>query len=395
MLLPVDFNRQGVEVRLLRGPEGRLFHGDGDFGPPVAGEFSLSADQLPAFACQGKAVLTGPGGKHGDDQVRIPVAVIEQCFNLQVLDMAGRNRIEIDIPEDAGEAEEVLILSPGSGREAEDHGRELVRTFPVDIFRQVEFRRRERVFAVADVVAVQPEGHGRLRPLEGDTDRSLLPPVTFWQCEVLGVHGHGIKDGRDISRFQFLHPLPGVLGVHILGSPKAFRLDVGRNPDAVPLVAVVVCPVEVLYGRIVVFGPGELPDSVQHEFKVRPAAFYGPFAAVPLVVRMGRQAVFLEDFRILHNSVVEFGHDFPPQKAVFCAKRAGAFQNTEKTCPQVHSFLSRRPPKERPRRAVGFLYYSQDYLTEPVIPSAKLFCSTKKIIIVGTEQNRTPIISIP
>ncbi len=199
MLLPVDFNRQGVEVRLLRGPEGRLFHGDGDFGPPVAGEFSLSADQLPAFACQGKAVLTGPGGKHGDDQVRIPVAVIEQCFNLQVLDMAGRNRIEIDIPEDAGEAEEVLILSPGSGREAEDHGRELVRTFPVDIFRQVELRRGEGVLAVADVVAVQPEGHGRLRPLEGDADRAPLPLFTFWQCEVLGVHGHGIEDGRQVS----------------------------------------------------------------------------------------------------------------------------------------------------------------------------------------------------
>ena len=35
------------------------------------------------------------------------------------------------------------------------------------------------------------------------------------------------------------------------------------------------------------------------------------------------------------------------------------------------------------------------YLTEPVIPSANCFCRMKKITMVGTEQNSTPIISIP
>ena len=35
------------------------------------------------------------------------------------------------------------------------------------------------------------------------------------------------------------------------------------------------------------------------------------------------------------------------------------------------------------------------YLTEPVMPSANCFCSTKKTIIVGREQNRTPSISMP
>ena len=35
------------------------------------------------------------------------------------------------------------------------------------------------------------------------------------------------------------------------------------------------------------------------------------------------------------------------------------------------------------------------YFTEPVMPSANCFCSTKNTMIVGSEQNRTPSISIP
>lgn len=38
---------------------------------------------------------------------------------------------------------------------------------------------------------------------------------------------------------------------------------------------------------------------------------------------------------------------------------------------------------------------SANYLTDPVIPSANCFCRTKKTIMVGIEQNRTPIISMP
>ena len=35
------------------------------------------------------------------------------------------------------------------------------------------------------------------------------------------------------------------------------------------------------------------------------------------------------------------------------------------------------------------------YLTAPVIPSVNCFCSTKKMIIVGIEQKRTPSIRTP
>ena len=35
------------------------------------------------------------------------------------------------------------------------------------------------------------------------------------------------------------------------------------------------------------------------------------------------------------------------------------------------------------------------YLTAPVMPSANCFCRMKKMITVGSEQNRTPIISMP
>ena len=36
-----------------------------------------------------------------------------------------------------------------------------------------------------------------------------------------------------------------------------------------------------------------------------------------------------------------------------------------------------------------------DYLTAPVMPSANCFCRMKKIMIVGSEQNRTLIINAP
>ena len=37
----------------------------------------------------------------------------------------------------------------------------------------------------------------------------------------------------------------------------------------------------------------------------------------------------------------------------------------------------------------------ENYFTAPVMPSANCFCRTKNTIMVGMEQNRTPIINIP
>ena len=41
-----------------------------------------------------------------------------------------------------------------------------------------------------------------------------------------------------------------------------------------------------------------------------------------------------------------------------------------------------------PRHIIG-------YFTAPVMPSANCFCSTKNTMIVGSEQNSTPSISMP
>jgi len=48
---------------------------------------------------------------------------------------------------------------------------------------------------------------------------------------------------------------------------------------------------------------------------------------------------------------------------------------------------------QRSRRI--FILSSAHHFTAPVMPSANCFCSTKNMMIVGSEQNRTPSISMP
>ena len=56
---------------------------------------------------------------------------------------------------------------------------------------------------------------------------------------------------------------------------------------------------------------------------------------------------------------------------------------------------SRKKKSHADETAWDFCRLGADYFTAPVMPSANCFCSTKKMMIVGSEQNRTPSISMP
>ena len=111
----------------------------------------------------------------------------------KVRDGGLRQGIEEDAAKDAGEADEVLVLKPGAGGEAEDpHGQDVLAVF--ECVGERKIRGGEAVLTVADVAAVEPEGKAALHALEGDAHRVV--PEALGQ----GEGGHIVHDGVKVRR---------------------------------------------------------------------------------------------------------------------------------------------------------------------------------------------------
>ena len=203
--------------------------------------------------------------------------------------MEPGNRIEKYLPENAGKAKEVLILVPGSCREAEDRDSQLI--LPGQkIGSQVKFRRSEGILRITHIMPVTPESEGGFHPLKADVDRILHKCRILYRCrilpqglplfaiargplrrkgqpvlgqgKVLDIRGHRIINGGNLSRHQLLFAIPGILGITVLGNSVPFHLNMGRYRDGLPGMAVFLYPKEVLIPRRPVGGEGEIPISI-------------------------------------------------------------------------------------------------------------------------------------
>ena len=299
-----DFHLQRVEFRVLRAP--LLRSRDWECDPDGLLQRCLGAqyDLVAVKKSQPDSALRRSG--EGDVHQRIAVIIVKERQNLHVPHMHVRICEELHIPENAREAEEVLVLAPGTRGEAEDLHGEAVFIFIIDVRRQVKLGRREAVLRIADIVPVEPERKPALDSLEGNEN---LPPLHHLRhIKEMHVARSRIVFRRDLSGHDRLVAVPGILGVDVGRRAVALQFKVPRNTDIVPAGDIIIRPVKILRRPGDVGCPHELPDPVQRNLKVGNSLPGSLRAAVVLMVRMRREAVFHEFLRIGDDRIVKFCH---------------------------------------------------------------------------------------
>ena len=217
------------------------------------------------------------------------VVALEAGAQPQVLDVEGGLGVQVHRPEDAEEAEEVLVLQPAARAVLVDLDAQTVDPV-VQVGRQVEVGGGEAVLAVADELAVAPAVEGPLDPLEGDADP--LAPQRLVQGEVPDIAAHGGVVPGDVGRAEGVPAVPGVHGVDVLDLAVALQLDVAGHGDLVKGVEGGPRLPEIGRPRGGTGAVGEAPGAVQ-------ALEQLPVAGIPDMVRVGVQPVDRKDPRVL------------------------------------------------------------------------------------------------
>ena len=175
---------------------------------------------------------------------------------------------------------------------------------------------------------------------------------------------------------------PRILYVGILRCIISFHLDMCRHADIIPVLAAIVCFFKSRDCTSVVAGIVEFPDSI--EIVTERHCFFLRFLSISIIcmVRMRIHSSISEILWIFYQRIIKSFHSYPPA-LLFLSKKGCRIICLGHITQYTHR------PKQHP--FIKFIVY----LTAPVIPSANCFCSTKKTIMVGMEQNNTPHISIP
>ena len=307
VLIP-DGDLQAVEMRLLRAPQLRPLHRQGDVLQPGI----LGHQPLPVV--EAAEAGGGPLGPGADMEHTPGEAVVQLRGELQVPDVGGWNGKQVHLPEQAGEAEEVLVLAPAGAGPLEHLDRQLVLPRR-QVGGQVELRGGEAVLPVAHILAVAPHRQAALRPLEADIDGP--PPPGLRQGEILDIAAHRVVPGGDLSRPQVLPAVPGVLDVDVLGRAVTLHLDVGGDGDGGPAPAVHLRGEKVRDRPGVVLRVVEVPEAVEAQPRRRPVR-----QGIP-VVGVGRQSVLLKELRLLGGLVVKSTHECPPFRR--CPRRENLY----------------------------------------------------------------------
>ena len=290
-LRPHDPDLQVIEVGNLRAPFPGIAHRQRR-GNRAASDFGLASRQhgLPVRQPDFRPAALGGLRLQLHLQHRVPVFLIQHRPNLQVLQMGPGDPLHINVPEDPAEAHKVLILQPAADAPPVHPAGQLV--FPgFQIRRDIEFVRREAVRGETDVPAVHPQGHAALRSLEAE-DHPIPRPFRG-QGEIPGVAGHRIEPDGRLPDADLLRPVPGILGVGILGMAVSFHLDMSRHGNLRPAAAVVFRAFKPGNHLPLVPGVKEIPGPVQaHPQVLAPAA-------LRRMVGVGVQPVLPEISRIL------------------------------------------------------------------------------------------------
>ena len=143
---------------------------------------------------------------------------------------------KLHIPENTGEAPEILILQPGGGGETEYlHGDQVGAVFEGG--GNVKMRGGKAVLAVANELAVYPKIEGRFYPVEGE-HHAIIPPA-FGDVHPAGIAADRVEFLGHLGRADSLMAIPGVLGVHILREAVSLQLDMPGYLNGIPAGAVI------------------------------------------------------------------------------------------------------------------------------------------------------------
>ena len=204
-LLSNDFlsgiHGQRVKKGFLRVPEYGLLHRNPQDCLLIfsKGKLLPGNNVFSVGICQGQADRNRLSGEVQPYlQVRGLKIFGQICFDNIIPDPFHGPLQDIDIPEDAGKAEFVLILQIGSVAPFEDQDRQKVISFPQKTG-HVKFRRMMGNLAVSHVSTVQPYIEAGIHPLkiqEGVGRVRVLTP-----CKVMQVGAAGILLG-DVGRIK-------------------------------------------------------------------------------------------------------------------------------------------------------------------------------------------------
>ncbi len=239
-------------------------------GEPVGG-FPVRAvqDAVQAAVLVDRAVV--PEHDLGVEHARFVVGLVEQGADGEVADGDVRRAEEHDVAEDAGEAEVILVLKVGAVAEMVHLDRDRVLS-RLQILRDVELVRAERILRVAGLFAVDPQVERRRHAVQPHEDPAFLEPV-LRQVEFahVGADRVAFQERRLFARGLLRHErridLERVFPAGIERRAVALNFPRGRHGDRVPVRDVVVRHEEVGGARLRREGEMELPVAVQ-EHKV-------------------------------------------------------------------------------------------------------------------------------
>ena len=292
-----DLDGQIVQKGLLRAPEPGGVHRQDRLPLRRKGNTGGRDLPLPIGEAQGRMALAQGLQRHPD--LAGGKVIAQGCGDFHVPHVDRRYGVQEHLPEDAGEAEEVLVLHPAGVGVLEDLGGQLV--LPGDqIVRQLELRGGEAVLAVARVVAVAPHGQTALRPLEGDEDAHPRHPLR--QGEILYIACNRVKFLRRLPQLDVLAAIPGVLDVGVLGASVAVELGMGGDGELVP------APAVHTGGEEVGNGPGEVLRIVEIPVPVEGEAGGGAVRQGIKMVGVGRFPAVLEELRGFGQFILKLFH---------------------------------------------------------------------------------------
>ena len=290
---------QLVQVRVLRAPQTRILDVQHQGAVPAGGQLAEFGDarrgrsfarelhvQLDVGGCQ----IVGHHGPHA-----------------QVLGVHGGAAVQHDVAEDAGEAEEVLILQPRSGAVGEDLRCEAVLALDQGI-RQVELPGREPVGAVPDVPPVQPYRDRALGAVEAHA-QALTGLQRGVQRERADIASDRVVALGHLTGDDVLLTVPRVPHVDVLGAVVALQLQVRRHPDRVPGRDVVPRVGEVRRRLPLIACAVERPAPVEGLLEGADAGADLVGVAEPAVIGVRRQAVLRDEARVGDAVDVEGGID--------------------------------------------------------------------------------------
>ena len=169
---------------------------------------------------------------HVQLQRGVAILPVERRGDPEIADMQFRNREQEDLPEDAAESPEVLVLEIGPVGEAVHLGRQHVLA-RLQIAGDIELGRRPAALAVTDLLPVDPDVHGRFDPGEVQEDLPAGPVSRHGERPPVGADR--VVPVRDVGRVL----LERIDDVCVVREVIALHLPVGWHGNLGPVADVI------------------------------------------------------------------------------------------------------------------------------------------------------------